>query len=168
MVEYISSKKQIGAKTLFATHYHELTELEDKLESVNNYCIAVKEQGENIIFLRKIIRGGADRSYGIQVARLAGLPEAVLQRAREIVDILTDNDINSKIRENVADVAASTARSSGKKARNDLEAGQMSLFGPAVIDDHSDVIDKLKGIRIDDLRPVDALNLLAELQDMLK
>ncbi|MBR0085053.1 MAG: DNA mismatch repair protein MutS, partial [Lachnospiraceae bacterium] len=168
VVEYISSRKQIGAKTLFATHYHELTELEDKLESVNNYCIAVKEQGEDIIFLRKIIRGGADRSYGIQVARLAGLPEAVLARAREIVDILTDNDINGKIRENVEIVSRKDPVK--KKAANDLEAGQMSLFDAFGSDNKAgnEVIERLKGIKVDELRPVDALNLLAELQGMLK
>ncbi|MBP5651940.1 MAG: DNA mismatch repair protein MutS, partial [Lachnospiraceae bacterium] len=165
VVEYISSRKQIGAKTLFATHYHELTELEDKLESVNNYCIAVKEQGEDIIFLRKIIRGGADRSYGIQVARLAGLPEAVLVRAREIVDILTDNDINGKIRENVEIV---NRKDSGrKKTVSDLEAGQMSLFDLSGSGANNAVIEKLKGIKVDELRPVDALNLLAELQGMI-
>ncbi|MBO7634030.1 MAG: DNA mismatch repair protein MutS, partial [Lachnospiraceae bacterium] len=165
VVEYISSRKQIGAKTLFATHYHELTELEDKLESVNNYCIAVKEQGEDIIFLRKIIRGGADRSYGIQVARLAGLPEAVLVRAREIVDILTDNDINGKIRENVEIV---NRKDSGrKKTVSDLEAGQMSLFDLSGSGANNAVIEKLKSIKVDELRPVDALNLLAELQGMI-
>ena len=78
VVEYIANTKLLGAKTLFATHYHELTELEGKLDSVNNYCIAVKEQGDDIVFLRKIIKGGADKSYGIQVAKLAGVPETVL------------------------------------------------------------------------------------------
>lgn len=71
VIEYISNSKLLGAKTLFATHYHELTELEGKIENVNNYCIAVKEKGDDIIFLRKIVKGGADKSYGIQVARLA-------------------------------------------------------------------------------------------------
>ena len=85
VVEHISNKKLLGAKTLFATHYHELTELEGKLDSVNNYCIAVKEQGDDIVFLRKIVKGGADKSYGIQVAKLAGVPESVIARAKEIV-----------------------------------------------------------------------------------
>ncbi|MBO4506270.1 MAG: DNA mismatch repair protein MutS, partial [Lachnospiraceae bacterium] len=162
VVEYISSRKQLGAKTLFATHYHELTELQDKLESVNNYCIAVKEQGEDIIFLRKIIPGGADRSYGIQVAKLAGLPAQVLDRAKEIVDILTDNDINGRIRENVEVITRK--QGSAKKAVSDLEAGQMSLsFGP----DHSELVEKLKAIKVDELRPVDALNILAELKEMI-
>ncbi|HCO29254.1 MAG TPA: DNA mismatch repair protein MutS, partial [Lachnospiraceae bacterium] len=98
VVEYISNPKLLGAKALFATHYHELTELEGKLASVNNYCIAVKEQGDDIIFLRKIIKGGADKSYGIQVARLAGIPELVIERAKEIVSELSDHDIATKVK----------------------------------------------------------------------
>ena len=82
VIEYISNSKLLGAKTLFATHYHELTELEGKIENVNNYCIAVKEKGDDIIFLRKIVKGGADKSYGIQVARLAGVPQSVTDRAK--------------------------------------------------------------------------------------
>ena len=85
MIEHICQSTELKAKTLFATHYHELTELEGKLLGVKNYCIAVKEHGEDIIFLRRIIRGGADKSFGIQVARLAGLPEEVIQRANEII-----------------------------------------------------------------------------------
>ena len=99
VVEYIANTKLLGAKTLFATHYHELTELEGKLDSVNNYCIAVKEQGDDIVFLRKIIKGGADKSYGIQVAKLAGVPETVLNRAKELVEKLSNNDIANKAKE---------------------------------------------------------------------
>lgn len=161
VVEYINNKKQLGAKTLFATHYHELTELEDKLESVNNYCIAVKEQGDDIVFLRKIIPGGADKSYGIQVARLAGLPENVLQRAKEIVELLTDNDINAKIRNNAEVIKSGRT----KKAQNDLEAGQLSLFAAP---DNSEIIERLRNIRVENLRPIDAINVLNELQSMLK
>ena len=90
VVEHISNPKLLGAKTLFATHYHELTELEGKLSSVNNYCIAVKEKGDDIVFLRKIVKGGADRSYGIQVAKLAGIPDSVIERAKELCQELTD------------------------------------------------------------------------------
>ena len=96
VVEHISNPKLLGAKTLFATHYHELTELEGKLDSVNNYCIAVREQGDDIIFLRKIIRGGADKSYGIQVARLAGVPDSVIDRAKEISSWLEETDVTDK------------------------------------------------------------------------
>ena len=92
VIEHISNSKLLGAKTLFATHYHELTELEGKIDNVNNYCIAVKENGDDIIFLRKIVKGGADKSYGIQVAKLAGVPESVTDRAKEIVEELVQTD----------------------------------------------------------------------------
>lgn len=98
VVEHISNPKLLGAKTLFATHYHELTELEGKLSNVNNYCIAVQEQGDDIIFLRKIIPGGADRSYGIQVAKLAGVPDCVISRAKELLQELSDADITEKMK----------------------------------------------------------------------
>lgn len=98
VVEHISNPKLLGAKTLFATHYHELTELEGKLDSVNNYCIAVKEKGDDIVFLRKIVKGGADRSYGIQVAKLAGLPDSVIERAKEIAEQLVANDITDTVK----------------------------------------------------------------------
>ena len=92
VIEHISNTKLLGAKTLFATHYHELTELEGKIPGVNNYCIAVKERGDDIVFLRKIVKGGADKSYGIQVAKLAGVPDSVLDRAKELVDELDPSD----------------------------------------------------------------------------
>ena len=98
VVEYISDSRLLGAKTLFATHYHELTELEGKIDNVNNYCIAVKEKGDDIVFLRKIVKGGADKSYGIQVAKLAGVPDLVINRAKEIVEELSEQDITSKVR----------------------------------------------------------------------
>ena len=97
VVEHISNTKLLGAKTLFATHYHELTELEGRINNVKNFSIAVKEQGDDIIFLRKIVKGGADKSYGIQVAKLAGVPDMVIDRAKEIVTQLVDNDIIEKI-----------------------------------------------------------------------
>ena len=93
VVEHISNRRYLGAKTLFATHYHELTDLEGKISGVKNYCVAVRESGENIVFLRKIVRGGADKSYGIQVARLAGLPDLVIDRAMELVSQLSENEI---------------------------------------------------------------------------
>lgn len=98
VAEHINNPANIGAKTLFATHYHELTELEGKLDGVNNYCIAVKESGEDIVFLRKIIKGGADKSYGIQVARLAGVPGEVLDRALEIAGTLNENEVAQRAR----------------------------------------------------------------------
>ena len=89
VIEHISNRRILGAKTLFATHYHELTELEGKMDNVNNYCIAVKEQGDDIVFLRKIVKGGADKSYGIQVAKLAGVPDMVIDRAKTLPEAST-------------------------------------------------------------------------------
>ena len=99
VIEHVANPKLLGAKTLFATHYHELTELEGKLPGVHNYCIAVKEKGDDIVFLRKIVQGGADKSYGIQVARLAGVPESVLSRAQELVEQLSDADITAAVKD---------------------------------------------------------------------
>ena len=125
VVEYISNPKLLGAKTLFATHYHELTELEGMINGVNNYCIAVKEQGDDIVFLRKIVKGGADKSYGIQVAKLAGVPDTVIERAKEIVVQLIDADISKSARE----IAAQGIHSRKKQTKPDeLEMSQMSLF----------------------------------------
>jgi len=164
VVEHIADAKKLGAKTLFATHYHELTELEGRLNSVNNYCIAVKEQGEDIIFLRKIIKGGADKSYGIQVAKLAGVPEDVLKRAYEIADQLTENDINAS---NISIAEKKEKSSNVKKSGKTETPGQLSLFG-APEDDYSNVIEALKGIDISQMTPLSAMNKLYELQEMLK
>jgi len=175
VVEHIADAKKLGAKTLFATHYHELTELEGRLNSVNNYCIAVKEQGEDIIFLRKIIKGGADKSYGIQVAKLAGVPEDVLRRAYEIADQLTENDINTAgvFKETAAKLSATEEsvdaweRKSTKKSGKKETPGQLSLFGEAE-NDYSEVVNALKCIDISQMTPMAAMNKLYELQEMLK
>lgn len=163
VIEYISNIKQLGAKTLFATHYHELTELEGKLDGVNNYCIAVREKGDDIVFLRKIVKGGADKSYGIQVARLAGVPESVLERARELVDNLTDNDITDKVRS----IAADTGQrgKSAAKRPDELELAQLSLFD-TVKDD--DIIGELTELDVSNMTPIDALNTLYRLQNKVK
>lgn len=163
VIEHISNKKLLGAKTLFATHYHELTELEGKINNVNNYCIAVKEQGDDIVFLRKIVKGGADKSYGIQVARLAGVPEMVIQRAKEIVGQLTDNDIIQKI-QNIS-VASHTAAKIKVKQPDEVDMAQMSLFD-TVKDE--DIIRELADLEISTLTPIDALNTLYQLQSKLK
>lgn len=163
VVEHISNPKLLGAKTLFATHYHELTELEGKLDSVNNYCIAVREQGDDIIFLRKIIRGGADKSYGIQVARLAGVPDSVIDRAKEISSWLEETDVTDKAKN-------LQVRTSAKKKEVVREAvpaeKQMSLFDiyPA---DHP-VLKELAGLDVSNMTPIQALNILYELQKRLK
>lgn len=114
VVEYISNSKLLGAKTLFATHYHELTELEGKISNVNNYCIAVKEKGDDIVFLRKIVKGGADKSYGIQVAKLAGVPDPVINRAKEIVEELVTADITGKVK----DIAVQGSETKKKRRRS--------------------------------------------------
>ena len=128
VIEHISNKKFLGAKTLFATHYHELTELEGKIDNVSNYCVAVKEKGDDIVFLRKIIKGGADKSYGIQVAKLAGLPDIVIDRAKELLDQLTDSDITEKIQNIETKAGQSTGKAKKVRHYDDVDLGQMSLF----------------------------------------
>lgn len=163
VVEYISNKKLIGAKTLFATHYHELTELEGKLSGVNNYCIAVKEKGDDIVFLRKIVKGGADKSYGVAVAKLAGIPEAVIVRANELVGELLENDITFRIRDLAEELGSKKSRAQ-KPYVNMLEMNQMSLFD-TVKDD--DIIEELRTVDISHMTPVDALVTLQRLQNKL-
>ena len=155
VVEHIANPKLLGAKTLFATHYHELTELEGKLESVNNYCIAVKEQGEDIVFLRKIIPGGADKSYGIQVARLAGVPEAVLKRAREISDELSENDIAER---------AGRVQEAVEQVRRAAIPEQLSLFVEADEQIGDKVISEIKTLDLSRMTPMEALTKLYDLQ----
>lgn len=154
VIEHISNRKFLGAKTLFATHYHELTELQGKMNNVNNYCIAVKEKGDDIVFLRKIVKGGADKSYGIQVAKLAGVPDIVINRAKEIVSQLCDNDIIEKI-QNIT----IGEKIEGKKTQviKDEDLDQMSLFD-TVKDE--DIINEIKELDISNLTPIDALNTL--------
>ncbi len=164
VIEHISNRKLLGAKTLFATHYHELTELEGKMSNVNNYCIAVKEVGDDIVFLRKIIKGGADKSYGIQVAKLAGVPDMVIDRAKEIVEQLTDNDIIEKIQSIAVDVK-DEGRTAKQPKLDEVDLAQMSLFD-TVTDE--DVIKELMEIEVNTLAPIDALNVLYKLQNKLK
>ncbi len=162
VVEHISNKRLLGAKTLFATHYHELTELEGKLDSVNNYCIAVKEKGDDIVFLRKIVKGGADKSYGIQVAKLAGVPDSVTNRAKQIVEELVETDIANRIK----DISVQTHEAAKKtKKYDEVDLAQISLFD-TVKDD--DVLEELKQIDVAHLTPMDALNTIYRLQNKLK
>ncbi len=164
VVEYISDAKLLGAKTLFATHYHELTELEGKINNVNNYCIAVKEKGDDIVFLRKIVKGGADKSYGIQVAKLAGVPDIVINRAKEIVEELADEDITSRVSE-IASREAEAKKKTKSKKYDEVDIAQFSLFD-TVKDD--DVLEELKAIDVGNLTPIDALNTIYRLQNKLK
>ncbi len=183
VIEHIANSKLLGAKTLFATHYHELTELEGKLESVDNYCIAVKEQGDDIVFLRKIIKGGADKSYGIQVAKLAGVPENVLQRAREIVEQLSDNDIASRAKDidveyEIPDYPygieqqTEHKRKVRKKTALEIESeelGQMSFFDSSNKEIKTDdIIVELHELDLSATTPIEALNILYKMQVKLK
>ena len=163
VVEYISNSKLLGAKTLFATHYHELTELEGKISNVNNYCIAVKEKGDDIVFLRKIVKGGADKSYGIQVAKLAGVPDPVINRAKEIVEELVTADITGKVKD-IAVQGSETKKKTQKKL-DDVDLTQFSLFD-TVKDD--DVLNELKELDISHMTPMDAMNKLYQLQNKLR
>ena len=164
VVEYISDSRLLGAKTLFATHYHELTELEGKISNVNNYCIAVKEKGDDIVFLRKIVKGGADKSYGIQVAKLAGVPDLVIERAKEIVEELSDEDVTAKVSEIAVRERSEKKRPKVKKY-DEVDIAQKSLFD-TVKDD--DVLEELKNLDVGNMTPIDALNTIYRLQNKLK
>jgi DNA mismatch repair protein MutS len=163
VVEYIADPNILGAKTLFATHYHELTELEGKLSSVNNFCIAVQEEGDDIVFLRKIIKGGADRSYGIQVARLAGVPEPVLKRAREICNELIDSDIITKVKD--IDIKPALSEQPKKKETRSSDYEQLSLFSSPV---EMTIANELKTMDLNNMTPIKAMLYLQELQERLK
>lgn len=165
VVEYIANTKVLGAKTLFATHYHELTELEGTLDGVNNYCIAVKENGDDIVFLRKIIKGGADKSYGIQVAKLAGVPDTVIERAKELVADLSDADISLKARDIAQYSKKQEKLVDSYKKVDDLDVKQMSLFDTV---NNDDIIEDIKALDISNMTPIDALNTLYKLQGRVK
>ena len=163
VVEHISNTRLLGAKTLFATHYHELTELEGLMSGVTNYCIAVKEQGDDIVFLRKIVKGGADKSYGIQVAKLAGVPESVINRAKELVEQLVDTDLTARTRE----IAQGNTPAGHKPVPkpDDVEMSQLTLFDTVREDD---IIEELKNLELGTMTPIDALNTLYRMQTKLK
>lgn len=163
VVEHISNTRLLGAKTLFATHYHELTELEGIISGVNNYCIAVKEKGDDIMFLRRIVRGGADKSYGIQVAKLAGVPESVILRAKELVEELIASDLTSKTRE-IAEVSANISSRKAVSKPDDVELRQLTMFD-AVRED--DIIKELREMELGRMTPIDALNVLYRFQTKL-
>lgn len=164
VVEYISNTQTLGAKTLFATHYHELTELEGTVSGVTNYCIAVKEQGDDIVFLRKIVKGGADKSYGIQVAKLAGVPDPVIIRAKELVEELSDADITAKARE----IAESSSSMSGKRQiekPDEVDLQQISIFDTVK---EEDIIRELMELEVNRMSPMEALMALDKFQSRLK
>ena len=155
VAEYISDRKIIGAKTLFATHYHELTQIEGQLDGVKNYCVTIKENGDDVIFLRKILRGSGDQSYGIEVAKLAGLPNAVVERAHEILDELLDQDIAKR----AGQIKARRRHADRKEPMED----QMSLFMPQAPEENP-ALAKLKELKIHEMTPMQAMNALYELQ----
>ena len=165
VIEHIANRNLLGSKTLFATHYHLLTELEEKMDNVKNYCIAVKERGDDIVFLRKIIPGGTDRSYGIEVAKLAGVPDIVIERAKVILSELSEGDIASM----VADINVSSSDSGRPhkaiKRQDEVDAGQLSFFD-SVSD--AEIIEEIRGIDISTLTPLDGLNLLYRIQNRIK
>jgi DNA mismatch repair protein MutS len=146
VLEFCADKKKLGAKTLFATHYHELTVMEELLDGVKNYNIAVKKRGDDITFLRRIVPGGADDSYGIEVAKLAGVPNSIINRAKEIL----------------ADLENGRAETVIQKTNPDEDA-QLSLLGVS----QSPVIDKISNVDLNTLTPIEAMNLLYELKNML-
>lgn len=158
VVEHISNTRLCGAKTLFATHYHELTELEGKISGVNNYCIAVKEKGDDIVFLRKIIKGGADRSYGIQVARLAGVPDSVIERAKQLAEELSTADITAAVK----DITSGTQKK--KVVYDEVDLAQMSLF--ETVKD-TDIIDEIRKLELGTMTPLEALNFLYNMQNKI-
>lgn len=162
VVEYISNSEILGAKTLFATHYHELTELEGKLRGVKNYCISVKEVGDDVVFLRKIIRGGADQSYGIQVAKLAGLPDEVIGRAKKILFELERSDIN-RSNEAAQDIVKEVAMTIEKTSNEDA-GEQINFFDVG----KNEIIDDLKKMDIINMSPIDAMNELYRLAQKVK
>jgi DNA mismatch repair protein MutS len=151
VVEYIANKENIGAKTLFATHYHELSELEGHLEGVKNYCISVKEHGEDVIFLRKIVRGGADKSFGVHVARLAGIPHPVIVRAHEIQARLEVSDINQNT------IGQNILGEDEAPRKNE----QVDLFDYQ----KTEIIQELQQIDVMALTPMDAINKLFLLRE---
>ena len=164
VVEHISNTKLIGAKTLFATHYHELSELEGTMPGVNNYCILVKERGDDIVFLRKIAAGGADKSYGIQVAKLAGVPDSVTERAKELIEELSSADIATRARE-IAEATPAASKRKPVKRTDEVEAGQLSLFDAM---NNDTIIDEISQIDITSMTTMDALNTLYNLQNKIK
>lgn len=150
VAEYIANKEKCGAKTLFATHYHELTELEEKIEGVKNYSIAVKEKGEDIVFLRKIVRGGTDESYGIHVARLAGVPKLVTEEANKILKSLE--------RKNIL-----TGKKEEKKDKKQVE-GQFDMYNFKL----AEIAHEIDKINLNELTPIDALNTLVRIKEKMK
>jgi len=159
VAEYLCSREKCGAKTLFATHYHELTALEGMVAGVRNYSVSVKEQGHDVIFLRRVVRGGTDRSFGIHVARMAEFPEEVLARAQEILDRLEEE----KAHENAFQASAQEAAERLNRPQ-DVKIRQMNLMGTAVYDD---ILEEIKKMDMSSTTPIDAFFVLNRLKEKL-
>ncbi|MBR3942146.1 MAG: DNA mismatch repair protein MutS, partial [Clostridia bacterium] len=149
VVEYIADTKKMGARTLFATHYHELTELEDKIEGVKNYSVVAKKRDDTVVFLRKIVRGGADESYGIEVASLAGVPDTVIKRAKTILKALEEKG---------------TVQVKGKEKAAPASELQGMMFADFSQAPKDELIEEIKKIDINILSPIEAMNKLFEIK----
>ncbi len=159
VVEYICDKSKLGAKALFATHYHQLSEFEGQVSGVKNYCVSVREQGEDIIFLRRIVRGGADKSFGIHVAKLAGVPKEVLDRANVILERLEVADINN--------VAVNSSKEAGSMLNGDVKQQQTQLDLTSMLP-YSDILSEIKNMDMTTTTPIDAFYMLDRLKDKMK
>ena len=146
VLEHVADKKKLGAKALFATHYHELTELENSLKGVRNYSVAVKKRGDDITFLRRIVSGGADQSYGIEVAKLAGIPDSVVKRARQILKQLE------------------SGKPEATKKKAEVEQTSISFTPPG----EAEAIFRLKNLDVNNLTPMQAIGVLSELAELAK
>ena len=146
VAEYIADKEKCGAKTLFATHYHEMTTLEEAGNGIKNYSIAVKEKGEDVIFLRKIVQGGTDQSYGIHVAKLAGVPQAVVKNANQILKTLERKSV---------------LKNSKEKEEKNVQAGQLDMYNYKL----AEIAQQIDKININELTPIEALNILVKLKE---
>jgi DNA mismatch repair protein MutS len=172
--EYLHNKPEVAAKTLFATHYHELNELESRYERIKNYSVQVKEHEGKVIFLRKLVRGGADHSYGIQVANMAGLPPAVIERAKEILSNLESHslDVSHDGSENGAVLQTASKKKAAKQTTQNLEKQeqmpQMTLFGSQIDPNVETLLNKLDASDPERMTPIEALLLLSELKKLGK
>jgi len=160
VIEYIANKERIGARTLFATHYHELTELEKNINGIKNYSMAIEEAGDNIVFLRKVTEGGSSESYGIEVAKLAGLPEEVVERAREILSILGNSEI-TRTKRNIKEIASNTEitdKTENDKKNNETNEELMNKLK---------ILEEIKAMNIISMTPMEAMNALYQIQQKI-
>jgi DNA mismatch repair protein MutS len=170
--EYLHNKPEVAAKTLFATHYHELNELEERYERIKNFNVQVKEHDGKVIFLRKLVRGGADHSYGIQVANMAGLPDVVINRAKEILTNLESHTLDVSHDGNGAMAQSAKKKEAAKKVTKEVEKQaelpQMTLFGSQIDPNVETLLNKLEAADPDRMTPIEAMLMLSELKRLVK